>query len=638
MDSRSHSQPEESAPSPSLDDCLKLLKGERDEQRLAGLLVVTKFCKGDDAVSLRKIYDAVGPRFLDRLLRTGLGKGINSGNSSENRDAYLQLSVTVLAAFCRVPEIASSEDMVSKVPPILELMLKESGTSILEECYEFLYLVTNATGDGVTTLYESGGMKVLAFQMSTFADGSRLMELAIRLLQLMLSKLSLEIITNDYLSELSTIVTVVAREFAVLHNALKFESLHLLTAVLSSNYSALLHEALRVMPDSKWSMYMRVGVVAILQNRVAPAEKLQALILAESIVSIKGEEWLIGKIDLPDIQDSIPSDRCLLLVLESSRVEIAVLLNELAYLKYEASKNTSSTAESFFSKQRNVAIAFSLVEKIIRLISNIAESEGGLIDDNTFMKVMNGLNETIGVVLEYLQDAKEHERKKGNDLLASVRLVGSYLAETPHACKEKVRELLQHMLSIEGEDEPSPFYSVFFLLPMLCQTTMEIEGCKDLVSSGMYKAVAECLIKLIGPGRVTVEDDGCIFLACDTILNLLLKKEQVRFPMDESTSIHLLKALAYWTEDSNDPTIIMMASCICALLFDSTSEEALVNNTYFDSNSVNSLSRLFARSLASWGQGAPYGKKEDMDLLEIVTAGYSRWAHRFPHIKEAVER
>ncbi|KAK9200863.1 hypothetical protein WN944_016062 [Citrus x changshan-huyou] len=95
---------------------------------------------------------------------------------------YDDLSVTVLAAFCRVPEIASSEDMVSKVPPILELLLKE-------------------------------------------------------LLQLMLSKLSLEIITNDYLSELSTMVTVVAREFAVLHNALKFESLHLLTAVLSSNYS-----------------------------------------------------------------------------------------------------------------------------------------------------------------------------------------------------------------------------------------------------------------------------------------------------------------------------------------------------------------------------------------------------------------
>lgn len=30
----------------------------------------------------------------------------------------------------------------------------------------------------------------------------------------------------------------------------------------------------------------------------------------------------------------------------------------------------------------------------------------------------------------------------------------SYLAETPVACKEKVIELLEFMLSIEGEDEP----------------------------------------------------------------------------------------------------------------------------------------------------------------------------------------
>lgn len=68
--------------------------------------------------------------------------------------------------------------------------------------------------------------------------------------------------------------------------------------------------------------------------------------------------------------------RCLLLVLESSRVEIAVLLNDIAYLKYEASKNTSSTMESIFSKQQHLSIAFSLIEKIIRLISTVAGEEG----------------------------------------------------------------------------------------------------------------------------------------------------------------------------------------------------------------------------------------------------------------------
>lgn len=64
-----------------------------------------------------------------------------------------------------------------------------------------------------------------------------------------------------------------------------------------------------------------------------------------------------------------------MLVLESSRIEIAVLLNELAYLKYEASKN-SSDVDTIRLKQRNLSVAFSLVEKIIKLIASVAEDEG----------------------------------------------------------------------------------------------------------------------------------------------------------------------------------------------------------------------------------------------------------------------
>ncbi|OMO90748.1 Neurochondrin [Corchorus olitorius] len=448
-------QSQQEEQSVSLQDCLKLLKGERDEQRLAGLLLVTKFCKGDDLVSLRTIYDAVGPRFLDRLLRTGLGKGVVSSGNGENRDAYLQLSVTVLSAFCRVNEIASSQEMVSKIPMIIEVMSKESGLPVLEECYEFLYLVSAASEDGVTALYESGGLKLLSSQMSTLPDGSHLMELAMKLVQLMLRKLSLGIMKNDHLLELSIIVAVIARQFALLQNALKFEALHILSAIFSSDYSTSLHDACRVIPNENWANHVRDGVAAILQNRVAPAEKFEALILAESMVSIMGEGWLIGQINLPNVEDPIPADRCLLLVLESSRVEVAVLLNEIAYSKYEASNSSSSSAESINSKQQKVTIAFSLVEKIIKLISNIGETEGAgsPIDEGTFTKVIKGLNETIGVVLEYLQDAKEHGQKRGNDLLASVRLVGSYLAEAPVACEEKIKELLGYMLSVEGEDE-----------------------------------------------------------------------------------------------------------------------------------------------------------------------------------------
>lgn len=47
-----------------------------------------------------------------------------------------------------------------------------SGSSLSEECYEFLFLVTTAHEDGVITLYESGGMDVLASQMPTLPDGN----------------------------------------------------------------------------------------------------------------------------------------------------------------------------------------------------------------------------------------------------------------------------------------------------------------------------------------------------------------------------------------------------------------------------------------------------------------------------------
>ncbi|XP_060208842.1 uncharacterized protein LOC132636153 isoform X2 [Lycium barbarum] len=620
----------------SLDDCLKLLRGERDEQRLAGLLLVTKFCNKDDHTAILKVYDAVGPQFLRRLLRTGTGKGGDGGN----RDAYLQLSITVLAAFCRVPEIAASEDMVTKIPLIVETMSREAGSPIIEECYEFLFLVSTANEEGVKTLFKSGGLNVLASQMMILPDGSHMIELAMRLVQIIVIKLPSENVYSEHSTDLSMVVAAVAKQFVVLQNALKFEALHLLSAILSNGYSAPVYDALRLMENDVWSTNLRIGIVAILQNRVAPSHKLQALVLAECVISIVGEGWLIGEMNLTDSQDSLPADRCILLVLESSRVEIAVLLNDLAYLKYEASKASSNT-ENILMKQRNLGVAFSLVEKIIKLISSFGGEESTVnvvISERTFTKIISGLNETIGVVLDYLRDTKEHGQMKGDDLLAAVRLIGSYLAEAPDACKDKVTELLGYLLSIEGEDELSPFYSICFLLPMLCQITLKTGGCKILASSGAFREVVGCLIALIDQNNYTSEDNGSIFLACDTILNLLLKREQTKFPSDDPSFIGLLVALSHWAEGTDEASIVMMASSICSLILDLTSEEALLNHPDFTSGNIGSMSKLIERSFAMCGQDLiSDDATAEVDLFQIITSAYSSWADRFPRIKQAVE-
>lgn len=55
--------------------------------------------------------------------------------------------------------------------PWLILFERRSGSHVVEECYEFLFLVSTSCEDGVSALYKSGGLRVLASQMSTLADG-----------------------------------------------------------------------------------------------------------------------------------------------------------------------------------------------------------------------------------------------------------------------------------------------------------------------------------------------------------------------------------------------------------------------------------------------------------------------------------
>ncbi|GAB2301734.1 hypothetical protein Dimus_035760 [Dionaea muscipula] len=619
----------------ALEDCLKLLRGERDEQRLAGLLLVTKVCEKDDHDSIRRVYDAVGVRFLDRLLRTGMGTGNVTGGSNDNDDVYLQLSVSILAAFCRVPQIAAADEMVAKIPLILQIMEKQSSSNVLEECFEILLLVSMSHKDGVTAFLESGGLKVLASHLRSMTDGSQNFELSIRLLQLICVKISPDIAVKEYLTELSIMVSSIAQKFAALQNAIKFELLHILSVVLSWHQLGPLGDALRAMSNDEWSTCIQAGIMDILQSRVAADQKLQALVVAQSMVSILGEGWLIGQVNLHDARSSIPSDRCLLLILELSRVEVAILLNDLGYLKYGAS---SSMIGEISQKQAKLSIAFYLLEKIIKLISEVGEDEGNVISEGSITKVILGLNETSGVVLEYLNDAKDHGQRKGDDLLASVRFVGSYLAETPLAWKEKVEELLGYMLSVEGEHEPSPFLSICFLLPMLYQITRKTEGSKVLASSGGYKAVVGCLVELFSPSHYTDVENGSESLACDTIISLLLMREQIHLKLDESAFVPLLSAFAFWAEKAGDTPLILMASSICCLVFEFTSEESLLGYPGFDYTTLNALSRLIVRSLNTTIRLDTHDATDaSPHLHEIITRGFALWADRFPRIRKAVD-
>ncbi|KAG8084951.1 hypothetical protein GUJ93_ZPchr0010g8269 [Zizania palustris] len=107
---------------PPLEDCLCLLHGEHDEQKLAGLLIAANVCRAGDVATVVEVYRAVGSRFLRRLLNTGLGK--LEGGKEEEKDAYLCLAVTVLSDLARIPEVVADEGVISTIPLIAEIVSK----------------------------------------------------------------------------------------------------------------------------------------------------------------------------------------------------------------------------------------------------------------------------------------------------------------------------------------------------------------------------------------------------------------------------------------------------------------------------------------------------------------------------------
>ncbi|AQK75850.1 neurochondrin family protein [Zea mays] len=622
---------------PPLEDCLRLLRGERDEQKLAGLLVAANVCRAGDADAVANVYRAVGPRFLRRLLNTGLGKV--EGGKEEEREAYMRLAVTVLAGLARVPEVAADEGVVSTVPLVAEVVAKSTDPAITEECFELLSLIAIASEDGAYEFCEPGVIDMIFLQILSLTDGSKCVELAINLLQLLVHKLKVDTMSSEKLQGMTRMVTCLARIFAVLHTAVKFDALHMLTFLLSQKESG---EGLFCSPpmaQNSQSTSCAEWAVAVVFGSTLPkshgaecfqigvsSEKLHALLLAECMMSILGEDWLSEDFEVQDNQNVLSVDKFVLLVLESARVEVAVLLNELAYLKYESSK-ISQTDEAISQKQRNLAILFSLIERIIKMISNASSGEG--IFPFSCLLLFHG-HQIRKLRMKMWQD---HGQWKGDDLLAAARIVGSYLAEAPYACKEKTGNLLEFIFSIEGQDESSSFYSICFMLPMLSQITMEVDGCRTLASFGGHKAVIDCLVKMTEQGGMTI-DNGSMFLACDTIINFMSNMKSVHIPVDYCF-IRLLKALVTWAGTTDASSVTMTASCLCVMLLDMTSEKFLLSCSHFDANILGSLSEIIIRSLQ---QDIPDDDSEQFKQKQIIVSGYKRWADRFPRVKDVVEQ
>jgi len=102
--------------SAALEQTLALLAEEtRDEDKFAGLLLIAKTVRPDDADAVRKVFGAMSFRFLRRLLLTDHTEG-------GDERVLQEVSVSIVASFCDDESMATSPQMVGLAPALFKLL------------------------------------------------------------------------------------------------------------------------------------------------------------------------------------------------------------------------------------------------------------------------------------------------------------------------------------------------------------------------------------------------------------------------------------------------------------------------------------------------------------------------------------
>eukprot|EP00899_Mesostigma_viride_P009359 jgi/Mesvir1/18424/Mv14291-RA.2 len=106
-----------------MEECLRLLAGSTDEERLVGLLLVTRVVTSADDAVVCSILDAISTSFLTRLLRA---RGQEGAQGAALAQGYRQLALSVLAALMRSPAGASSTKSLKLVPEVAAIIKERS--------------------------------------------------------------------------------------------------------------------------------------------------------------------------------------------------------------------------------------------------------------------------------------------------------------------------------------------------------------------------------------------------------------------------------------------------------------------------------------------------------------------------------
>ncbi|ELU16894.1 hypothetical protein CAPTEDRAFT_171922 [Capitella teleta] len=480
-----------------VNNCLKILqRAGNDNERMAALLLVTKLTKADSCsgAERKQLFEAVGFSFIIRLLKSGQ---VPDGCAE---DAFRNVALSILSAFCSEPSLVTHPEMLNSLPCLHEVILKDASTDktetelpdLLRDAYDCLTCIC-VHREGQMAAIEHGTASVLGEVYHNGLCGrERALELA-----LMLAERHGSPVFAHAPHGLMLLLNKLSCEFTETQEKEKFELCSCLGQLVSSVDRLLLDE----LPSRTWSMNVHNGLMDVLQSRISSSQREPALQLASVMVQQCGVDWALYASD--------------------KGVKFLLLLAHLACIEVRMALEDRSLAEAS-TQEAVLSACYALLESTIAFMTVGASLA---LNDRQITQLHSAMVGAFHAASEFLALISQDEQPEiwfHPVVTATVRVLGSWIAEESLALEDKIRDIIPFLLKIsrktflqtkqgtlvhrlqalalgetieeaKTEEAPPPATAdvLRFLLPGFCHLSAEEKSRSVLMESGISSLLVD---------------------------------------------------------------------------------------------------------------------------------------------------
>lgn len=420
-------------PESSLQKCITVLRtAKNDTERFAALLLVTQLVHSNeiDGVGRRQLFDAIGFKFLNRLLNT---RNVPSDCPAE---VYNSLALTILACFSSDEELCEHPEMIKKIPLFLNGISSSAETGVgegsVEDCFQIIASFA-LSSTGCRRLMQNGAFSTLSGVVSQNKDEKHTKKALETLLRILNN--DPRVFWQEQRQVLIEALNDLSQRLSEAQDNTKFELCNYLVLFLSGAEKSVFQGG-----ENRWLAGVYKGLNDILQSKISSEQRNPAIILLSAVIELVGMDWMMEF----SLQQS-PGLYILSLTIVS--VEIRMILD-------------GKTVAEIVNKATLLCSCFNILEKAI----NFAIVNAGVSPNNRKLPaiVLDGLpkvyslaTESIHSIVMFLDHVAQVGTKATDQerhvVLASVRVLCAWMAEETAALQDDICRLLPFLLKLGKE-------------------------------------------------------------------------------------------------------------------------------------------------------------------------------------------